>query len=152
MGKSIRRIEDTEMGVFPASPTVADIHRLGDVLRQCEPIHCPTNMCFANGMAARTMSMEADQLVIGRMHKHEHLFVVLYGDLTITGVDGTRRMGPGDMMASKPYAKRVIRSHAASMMLTVHRTDTTDEALLPDELLVPESDETDHEMLQGVTP
>lgn len=109
-------------------------------------------MCFANGMAARTMFMGANNLVIGRMHKHEHLLVLLYGDITISGVDGTTRMRSGDMVKSKPFAKRVIRSHADSMMLTVHRAVSTEEVDLFEELLVPEDEEAMHEVISGDRP
>jgi hypothetical protein len=106
-------------------------------LPQCELI---TEHFFANGMYCRMLFRSADTLVVGKVHKREHLYVVASGTVTIVG-DGCRETVTGPkVFVSKPGTKRAVYANTDATTMTVHRTDETDLEKIEEELV--EKDDT----------
>lgn len=75
---------------------------------------------FAPGMYGRRFSMPAGMLVVGKIHKHAHLMVVLKGRAEIVTEFGRDMVEAGHVSVSQPGAKRVVLALEDTIFMTVH--------------------------------
>lgn len=124
------------------APTLRDIQKLSAVLglypqETLEPKHH-----FAKGMYGRELLMKAGTLIVGKIHKHEHLAIMVYGDITVyTEREGKQRFKGYNMMVSPPETKRVVYPHADTLWVTIHASESQDLEQLERELITPEDNE-----------
>jgi hypothetical protein len=85
-----------------------------------------TEHYFADGMYIRSLFRPADTLIVGKVHKREHFYIVVSGEVTIVGDGYKERVKAPRIFVSKPGTKRAVYSHEDSLCLTVHRTDKAD--------------------------
>jgi len=79
---------------------------------------------FAGGMYCREMRVPAGCTVVGKIHKTEHLFMVIAGEVTIA-CDGFRERVKAPFIAvSKPGMKRALVMHEDSVCVNVHEVGT----------------------------
>lgn len=116
----------------------AQVERLQHEMEKFPQVELPPEHFFANGMYARKLSRPAGTLIAGKVHKHEHFFMLMTGDLEVWTEDGMKRIGPGTVIVSKPGTKRITLAHADSIAITVHRTDATDLDDIEAEIIEPE--------------
>lgn len=77
-------------------------------------------------MYCRELFRPADTLIVGKVHRREHLYIIASGTVTIAG-DGYRETVTGPkVFVSKPGTKRAVYAHTDATTMTVHRTDETD--------------------------
>lgn len=89
---------------------------------QYEP---PTTHIFHGGMYCRQVAQAADALIIGKVHKREHFYMVVSGTVVITTDDGVQRITGPCLLSSMPGTKRAIYSETDALYMTLHRTDCT---------------------------
>lgn len=137
-----------------AVPTLAKIRRLQAEMSRMPQAELPTEHFFADGMYARRLAIPAGALIVGKAHKREHLFMLMYGDLTVWTDTGMQRIGPGDTFTAKPGIKRVGLAHADSMCVTIHRTDSRDLDEIEAEIIEPEPQAMfdSHNHLKAIAP
>jgi hypothetical protein len=117
--------------------SIEDLQAAAAKLPQCE-LH--TEHYFADGMYCRSLFRSADTLIVGKVHKAEHFYIIASGTVTIVG-DGYRETVTGPkVIVSKPGTKRAVYAHTDATTMTVHRTDETDLEKIEAELI--EEDET----------
>lgn len=106
-------------------------------LPQYEP---KTNHYFHAGMYCREVWRAAGVLVVGKVHKKEHFYMIVSGSVLITTDSGVERVVGPKLILSKPGTKRAVFSETDALCMTFHRTDSTtvDEAEI--ELVEPEED------------
>lgn len=75
---------------------------------------------FAPGMYGRRFCMPAGMLVVGKIHKHAHLMVVLKGRAEIVTEFGRDVVEAGHVSVSQPGAKRVVLALEDTVFMTVH--------------------------------
>ena len=85
-----------------------------------------TKHYFANGIYARELFRKAGTLIVGKVHKHEHLFLVTKGSIIVWTENGMVRMEAPYVHVSKPGTKRVTLAEVDSVGMTIHRTENTD--------------------------
>jgi len=107
-------------------PTAAQIQRLQGELARMPQAELQTEHYFANGMYCRKLWRPAGTLIVGKMHKHEPLFIVCYGDIIAWTESGMRRLKAGDVIESKPGTKRATLAETDALAMTVHRTEHRD--------------------------
>lgn len=108
----------------------------------------PVQHFFAPHVYLRQITMRAGLLVIGKMHKTEHLNVIIAGDVSIKTPNGIERVTIKKypcIFVSQPGVKKVLYCHEDTIWATIHPTDTTDMEELERELVVPESDLRDEQ-------
>ena len=109
-----------------AASVLPSIFRLQKSLREMPQLELPTSHHFADGMYARVVSRPAGTLIVGRIHKKEHFYVVAAGRVAVTDGEGKAVEYPcGTVLVSKPGTKRAVLALEDSVCLTVHRTDKT---------------------------
>ncbi len=87
-------------------------------LPQYEPV---TEHFFHGGMYCRKVWRDANVLVVGKVHKQEHFYLIVSGRVLIEKVE----YGPGSLILSKPGTKRAVLSLEPTTCMTFHRTDAT---------------------------
>ena len=103
-------------------------------------VELETDHFFADGMYCRSLFRAADTLIVGKVHKAEHFYIIASGTVTIAG-DGYRETVTGPkVFVSKPGTKRAVYAHTDATTMTVHRTDETDLDKIEAELI--EEDDT----------
>ena len=107
-------------------------------LPQVEPV---TEHYFADGMYCRVVSRAAGVLVIGKVHKREHFYMVVQGSVAVVQDGAERKVyhAPA-IIVSKAGTRRATLALEDSVCLTVHRTDKTDLDEIEAELIEPAPD------------
>lgn len=132
------------MNELASLPSRAQIESLQAVMLpiQCEMPEAKHH--FARGMYAREFSMPAGMAVVGKIHKHEHLMMVLKGRARVISEFDANEVSAGFIHVSQPGAKRVVYAIEDTTFVTVHLnpTDTQDLEVIEAAHIEPESAET----------
>lgn len=114
---------------------------------------------YAEGLYGRELTIPAGVCIVGKVHKAEHLNVLLEGDITVFTEDGMKRLQAPAVMRSAAGMKRVGFTHARTTWLTVHAVSGAEEMSieqLEEHLAVDTMDDYDaflatatRELLQG---
>jgi len=97
-----------------------------------------TEHYFSNGMYSRKLFRKAGTLIVGKVHKHDHLFICAMGEIIAWTENGMKKLGPGDIIESKAGTKRVTLATVDSIGITVHKTDKTDLDEIESEMIEPD--------------
>lgn len=126
---------------FRDAPKLADIQRLHAVLGTMPQVHIEPKHYFASGMYGRELLMPAGTLIVGKIHKHEHLAIMVYGDILVyTESGGKQRLKGYNMMVSPPETKRVVYPFEDTLWITIHldNSNKRDAEALEPELITPD--------------
>jgi hypothetical protein len=106
-------------------PTRSAIEALQEVISTVQQLDLKTEHYFAGGVYMRTLWRPKGALIVGKVHRREHIYMVVFGDVTVTS-DGFRERIQGPrVLVCKPGTKRAVFAHEDSLCLTVHRTEET---------------------------
>lgn len=94
-----------------------------------------TEHSFFAGMYTRRMVIPAGTLIVSKVHKADHLFVVCAGEVYVAGQGETRVLKAGDMLPSPPGTRRAGVAITDVICMTIHKTDKTSIEGLEDELM-----------------
>jgi quercetin dioxygenase-like cupin family protein len=81
---------------------------------------------FSHGVYGRELRIPAGSVVVGHIHKHQNMNVLLEGQMTVVTDDGPKLVGPGFLIVSPPGTKRAAYAHTDCRWLTIHGTHETD--------------------------
>lgn len=124
------------------APTLRDMKKLCGILGLYPQVPLEPKHYFAKGMYGRELFMKAGTLIVGKIHKHEHLAIMVYGDITVyTPQGGRQRLTGYQTMVSPPETKRVVYPHADTLWITIHASDSRDLVELEEQLITPEDPE-----------
>jgi hypothetical protein len=115
------------------------VQRLEAAMRELPQVELDTRHTFANGMYAREMRIPAGVCLVGKIHRHEHLFLVTQGMLRVTTDEGIRDIEAPAVLVGAAGTKRAGFALTDVVCVNVHRTDLTDLALIEAEQIEPES-------------
>lgn len=90
-------------------------------LPQAEPI---TREYRAGGMYVREVERPKGMLIVGKVHRKEHLYIVTKGRVRVTTDTGMRDLEAGAVLVCQPGTKRAVLALEDSICLTVHRVDS----------------------------
>ena len=91
-------------------------------LPQYEPI---TTHTFHGGMYCREVWREAGVLVVGKVHKKEHFYLIVSGTVAITTDEGVQSITGPQLLCSKPGTKRAVYAETDALCMTFHRVEST---------------------------
>lgn len=117
--------------VVPTAEQIVELQHALSTLPQIEPI---TAHFLAGGLYARQVRQDQGVLVVGKVHRREHFFVLLDGAMTIVTDKVRQNISAPYMLVSPVGTKRVLFANTDSIYMTVHRTDLTDLAQIEAEL------------------
>lgn len=75
---------------------------------------------FSPGVYMRELFIPKDTVLVGRIHKTEHMSILSQGDITVWTDTGMKRLQASMTIPSKPGAKRVGYAHEDTVWITVH--------------------------------
>lgn len=120
------------------TPTRAVIDHLQAVMAGLPQTELNTQHHWADGIYLRELFRPADTTIVGKVHKREHFYIVLSGEVTIAGDGYIERIKAPKIIVSAPGTKRAVYAHVDSICITIHRTDSRDLDEIEQELIEPD--------------
>lgn len=112
-----------EFGLVPAV-TRAQVERLQDAMSEMpQAPGMLTEHFFAGGMYCRRMVIPVGNLIVSKVHKTEHLFIGISGELEVAGQGATYVLVAGSVIPSAVGTKRAVRALTEVVCMTIHKTD-----------------------------
>ena len=109
-------------------------------MRDMPQVECETDHYFADGMYCRVVKRAGGVLIVGKVHKCEHFYMVVKGRVAVIQDGAEERVYEApSVIVSKPGTKRAVLALEDSVCLTVHRTDKTDLSEIEAELIEPDA-------------
>jgi hypothetical protein len=100
----------------------------------------PLTHTFTPGLYTRQISMPAGNLVVSRIHLHEHPFIISKGKVSVYDGENVVTLEAPHQGITKGGTKRVLYIHEDTLWTTFHTTDlTTPEELEEEGVLVCDS-------------
>jgi len=90
-------------------------------LPQYEP---PTEHLFHGGMYCRQVWRPAGCLIVGKVHKKEHFYMIVSGTVKVTTDNGVETLTGPMLLCSKPGTKRAVYAETDALCMTFHRVDS----------------------------
>ncbi|MFN4367163.1 MAG: hypothetical protein ACK4GA_06090 [Acinetobacter sp.] len=144
------------MEIIAADNTELLAHILGDIQQRAyidtvrdvqqqlsespDQINVPVQHHFAPGVYMRQMDAAAGTLVVSKMHRTEHMNILLKGSLTVATEDGIQLMTAPCVLKSMPGTKRIGYFHEDSSWITIHPTSDTDLEKIEQQVIVPDDE------------
>ena len=95
----------------------------------------PVKHSFADGCYIREIFNPAEELLITKIHKKEHPFFLMQGEMSILTEDGIKHLKAPYHGITKPGTKRIIYTHTDCIFITVHATEETDVAKIEEQVI-----------------
>jgi len=111
---------------------VEHLQRVISELPQYEP---ETVHTFHGGMYCRQVFRHADVVIVGRVHKKEHFYLVVFGTVRITTDEGVQEITGPRLLCSKSGTKRAVYAVTDALCMTFHVVQATDVAAAESELV-----------------
>lgn len=104
------------------APVIASVDDLEAVTRQYPQLAIVPVHRFADGLYSREITMPEGSLVTGKIHKTEHLCILLTGELSVwTAGEPLQRLVAPAVFVSPVGTRRILFAHTESTFLTVHK-------------------------------
>jgi hypothetical protein len=81
---------------------------------------------FAPGVYAREMTIKEGTMIVGKLHKTEHINIISKGDISVKTEFRTDRYQAPCVFVSRVGTKRVVFAHTETVWTTIHPTEETD--------------------------
>ena len=123
IGLEIRRRKEFRENIsdLEKAVTEAESGMTGDVLHKANPV----KHTFAGGCYIREIYNPANELIITKIHKKEHPFFLMKGEMSILTENGIEHIKAPYQGVTKPGTKRAIYTHEECIFITVHATENT---------------------------
>ena len=100
-----------------------------------DPDFNPVKHTFCKHQYVREIFNPAGEMLVTKIHKVEHPFFLLKGEMSILSEEGEMRITAPYYGVTPVGTKRVILAHTDCTFVTVHPTDKTDLEEIEDELI-----------------
>jgi len=132
-----------EAGVTPLSPeiirgAIGQLQSAMVALPQETKIALETMHNFSDGIYVRTVFMKAGSVIVGKIHKLDHIVIIGKGSASVVSEEmGSQVISAPMIFHSRPYVKRALFIHEDMVWTTVHKnpTNTRDLDILEKELI-----------------
>ena len=131
--------QDHGLSLLPKEPTREAVLRLQDHLATLPQVNPEPVHYFAPGMYGRELAIPADTIMVGKIHRHQHITMLIKGEATINTDKGMERIAAPYVWISQVNAKRALVTHTDCVFFTCHATSETDLDKLEAELIEPET-------------
>jgi hypothetical protein len=122
IGLEIRRRNEFRSKVSELQEAIIEIPGTsGEAIHKVNPV----KHTFAGGCYIREIYNPANELIITKIHKKEHPFFLMKGEMSILTEEGVQHIKAPFQGITKVGTKRVIYTHEECIFTTVHSTDNT---------------------------
>ena len=127
------------------------LYELQSAVGDLPEVDCPLQHVFAPGAYARTIFIPMGTVIVGKIHKHQHLNILSQGEvLVITEGAGLQTLRGPLTMVSPAGTKRALRALTDVVWTTIHLTDKTNLAEIEDEVIAKDFEEYER-FIKGTT-
>lgn len=124
--------------------TQEKVSRLAAVMAQMPQADVPVTHRYLDGIYVREVFMKKGLIVVGKIHKQEHIAIISSGEATVLTEDGLKRIKAPYTFKSPPGVRRALYIHEDMTWTTVHRTDETDIDAIETQLIAKDFKELTH--------
>lgn len=103
---------------------------------------------FAPHVYAREMLLPKGHTIVGKIHKHSHLNIIIKGSVTVSTEEGNKELIGGDVFTSYAGTKRAVYAHEDTVWMTIHITDETDLKKIEEEIIAKDFNELDFDSVE----
>lgn len=128
-------LADCDPQYLPVTTMRVQVERLESAMFELPQAEIPTQHAFGPGFYARTITIPADTVLVGKVHATEHIFMVTRGDITLTTDEGVMRVQAPYQAICRPGMKRAGHAHTETVCVNIHITEETDLAKLESALI-----------------
>jgi hypothetical protein len=115
-----------EFAVAPPQMMRQKVESLQQELSKLPQYEPETKHYFHGGMYCREVFRHAGVLVVGAIHKKEHLYLIVSGTVAITDGEGNVQEVTGPhLFQSKPGTKRAVYAVTDALCMTFHAIEAT---------------------------
>ena len=91
------------------------------VIDACEPLECPLDHTFPDGLYVRKITMPAGSIITSRIHNFDNPFFILKGKVIVVSEnEGQVIYEKGDSGVTKPNTRRLLLVLQETIWTTVH--------------------------------
>jgi quercetin dioxygenase-like cupin family protein len=119
-------------------PSREEIERLQSEVAKMPQPELQTEHYFSGGMYCRKLARPAGTLIVGKVHKKDHLFMCAQGQIIAWSEKGMVTLNAGDVICSKAGTKRVTLAVTDAIGITIHKTSKTNLDKIEKELIEPD--------------
>ena len=105
--------------------TQDSIYKLQDIIKDMPQVTGETRHHFSDGMYARELFIPAGTVVVGALHKSQHLYMVVKGKCKVSSQYETVKIEAPYIGETIPGTKRVIYAETDCVWVTFHPTELT---------------------------
>jgi len=107
---------------------------------------------FTAGVYCREIYIPKGSVIVGKIHRHEHLNFISKGHVTVLTKAGLQEFRGPCTMVSSAGTKRALYAHEDTVWTTIHANPTNERDLgkLEELIISPDYDSVDKEMLRIV--
>ena len=106
------------------APSREQIELLQSEMSKLPQYEAPTEHVFHGGMYCRQVWRPAGCLIVGKVHKKEHFYMVVSGTVKVTTDDGLQTITGPMLLCSKPGTKRAVFAETDALCMTFHRVES----------------------------
>jgi hypothetical protein len=99
------------------------VQALQNVISQLPQYEPETKHTFHAGMYCREVWRPAGAIIVGKVHKKEHFYLVVSGTVAITTDEGVKSVTGPILLCSKPGTKRAVYAETDALCMTFHVVD-----------------------------
>lgn len=111
------------------------VDELAAAMRQMPQAEIPVTHRFLDGIYVREVFMPRGTVVVGKIHKNEHIAIISKGRATVLTEDGLKEIKAPYTFKSQPGVRRALVIHEDMVWTTIHRSDETDLDRLEEQLI-----------------
>ena len=101
------------------------VEALQDEISKYPQYEPPTEHVFHGGMYCRQVWRPAGCLIVGKVHKKEHFYMIVSGTVKITTDDGVQTITGPMLLCSIPGTKRAVFAETDALCMTFHRVESS---------------------------
>ncbi len=107
-----------------------------------------TGHYFAPGVYARTCFLPKGSVVVGKIHKTEHLNIVCKGKCSVSTEDGPMFLEGPCVFTSRAGVQKAVYALEDTTWITIHVTEETDLKKIEKDVIAKNHDELEHHTLK----
>lgn len=147
MDVTLLPIDSTTDHTLATSPVIAPIQALqaalthgiaSGAIAEAAPESMAVAHHFVPGLYARELFLAAGVVIVGKLHRTRHLFVLTHGTIRIDDGTGLQELTAPAVCETVPGIKRAILALTDAVMMTFHVTEETDLTKIEAAVIVPE--------------
>jgi hypothetical protein len=135
-------------GDIAKTETRQKLHALEAVMKQMPQSVIPVRHVFSGEIYAREIFIPAGTFLTGRMYLIDHIDMMVLGDMTVSGDEGTKRISGFNVFPSVAGKKRAGYAHSDTVWITFCKCEVPTEEFYMDHISIEDSFAYEQELIK----